>query len=243
MRKPLSGESLGDVISDEILQEWDFEKNGLTPFDYSRGSLKKGWWKCSYCDHSWETSARSRSNGSKCPICSNIKRDLTATGDWTQVLKYEWDDNNGNPRQFGVGSSKKLKWNCQKCEQSWMASISYRIYRKAKCPYCEGHKAISGKTDFATLYPKLLEEWNFEKNNVSPYLILPILGEKIWWICEYKHEWNLSIPQRLKYDTLCPVCSHKVLLRGFNDLITIYPKIAKQWNLEKNINLKPSDFT
>tara|TARA_B110000285_G_scaffold180449_1_gene203483 strand:+ start:85 stop:225 length:141 start_codon:yes stop_codon:yes gene_type:complete len=44
-RKPPSGKSLAEV-NPELAEEWHPTKNGeLTPFDVTKGSNKKVWWK------------------------------------------------------------------------------------------------------------------------------------------------------------------------------------------------------
>ena len=42
-------------------------------------------------------------------------------------------------------------------------------------------------------------------------------------------------------DSNCPYCSGKKLLKGENDLQTLYPDIAKEWDWKLNSN-KPSDY-
>lgn len=55
----------------EITDEWNYEKNGeLNPEQFTFGSNKKVWWKCSVCGHEWKTKICHRtSSGSGCPLC------------------------------------------------------------------------------------------------------------------------------------------------------------------------------
>jgi hypothetical protein len=59
-----------------IAKEWHPNKNGdLTPYDVSRGSTKKVWWKCNNCGYEWRTSINSRTyHNYMCPNCKG-KRD------------------------------------------------------------------------------------------------------------------------------------------------------------------------
>ena len=41
----------------------------------------------------------------------------------------------------------------------------------------------------------------------------------------------------------CPYCSNRKVLKGYNDLQTINPTLANEWNYERNINLTPEDVT
>lgn len=54
----------------QLLQEWDYSKNvGINPYDYTAGSERYAWWKCSK-GHSWKTMICSRTQGYGCPICA-----------------------------------------------------------------------------------------------------------------------------------------------------------------------------
>jgi len=55
-----------------LMSEWHPTKNGsLTPYDFSLGSGKSVWWKCSR-GHEWKAVICNRSKGVGCPICSKI---------------------------------------------------------------------------------------------------------------------------------------------------------------------------
>ena len=41
---------------------------------------------------------------------------------------------------------------------------------------------------------------------------------------------------------VCPYCSNKKVLRGYNDLETTNPVLAKEWNYEKNGDLLPTQL-
>ena len=48
--------------------------------------------------------------------------------------------------------------------------IRNRTINHSGCPYCAGRKAIKGINDISTLYPDLVAEWDYEKNeNLKPY--------------------------------------------------------------------------
>ena len=53
-----------------LAREWDYEKNTkISPFDVSKGSTAKVWWKCRF-SHSWQAAVYSRVSGIGCPQCS-----------------------------------------------------------------------------------------------------------------------------------------------------------------------------
>ena len=68
-------------------------------------------------------------------------------------------------------------------------------------------------------------------------MFTPGSGEKVWWICNMNHRWQASIVSRTK-GSKCPYCSGICVIRGKNDLATLRPDIAAEWNDEKNGELK-----
>lgn len=61
------------------------------------------------------------------------------------------------------------------------------------------------------------------------------------WICEKGHIREQSVLSRKRNG--CKYCSNKAILKGYNDLETVYPDIAKQWNYKRNVDLKPDMVT
>ena len=158
-------------------------------------------------------------------------------------LAKEWNyEKNGElkPENFLVNSAKKVWWKCKKGHE-WQATIASRGSGRG-CPYCANKKVVVGYNDLATLNPKLASEWNFEKNNgLTPTEVVANSHIKVWWKCEKGHEWQATISNR-NSGRGCPICANKKVLKGYNDLLTINPKIASEWNYEKNGDLKPDEI-
>ena len=58
----------------ELLEEWDYEKNIISPKKLSYGSARKVWWRCKE-GHSWQATPNSRTNmKSGCPSCARQKK-------------------------------------------------------------------------------------------------------------------------------------------------------------------------
>ncbi len=55
----------------QLIDEWDFEKNKKTPYDFTTHSNQKIWWICSK-GHKWESHINSRSKDVGCPTCIRI---------------------------------------------------------------------------------------------------------------------------------------------------------------------------
>ena len=109
-------------------------------------------------------------------------------------------------------------------------------------------KLIKGYNDFATLYPKMLVEWDYEKNDrlgLKPDEMLVGSQKKVNWICSKGHSFERSIYDRLNGRGHCPYCSNRKVLKGFNDLATTNPELLKEWNYDKNekLGIRPDEIT
>ena len=226
----------------KIAKEWNYEKNGnLKPEHFLANSNKKVWWKC-LKGHEWQTTIASRNNGFGCPYCSGLyaikgETDLQTVN---PILANEWNyERNGSlkPEHFTANSGKKIWWKCNKGHE-WQANITHRN-NGSGCPYCSGRNAVKGENDLQIVNPKLAKEWNYERNNgLTPADVLPNSGKKVWWKCSKGHEWLANIADRNR-GRGCPYCTGKKALKGYNDLQTVNPLLAKEWNYEKNNGLTP----
>ena len=89
-----------------------------------------------------------------------------------------------------------------------------------------------------------MQEWNWEKNNteqVYPTKISRGYNKKVWWKCQNGHEWKATVACRTGEQKCgCPYCAGQKVLSGENDLETLYPNIAQDWDYSKNLK-KPSE--
>lgn len=92
-------------------------------------------------------------------------------------------------------------------------------------------------------YPKIAAQWDHERNGtLNPTMFLPSSHEVVWWKCDKGHAWTSSIANRTLGNG-CPYCSGRSALAGFNDLGTLYPAIASEWDYSRNGELTPSSVT
>lgn len=123
----------------ELAKEWNYKKNGsFFPNQFTAGSNKKFWWKCSE-GHEWVASINSRRTGKGCPYCSNQKI-LQGYNDFAsqhpEFLK-EWNYEKNSPllpTQITSGSPKMVWWICSKCGKRWQATVANRV--KCHNLYC-----------------------------------------------------------------------------------------------------------
>lgn len=200
----------------DIAKEWNNEKNGhLTPSMVPSNSNRKMWWKCSTCQYEWQASVNNRIKRG-CPACANKsivvgQNDLATTN--PEMLKY-WDyDKNGGllPNQVTAGSDKKIHWKCQNCGYEWIYEC-WNQKRHNTCSVCNNQVIWSGHNDFATRFPEITREWDYEKNvGIDPTRLAPSSKMKVWWKClDCGNEWQALVGNRTKGHG-CPQCARKVI--------------------------------
>jgi hypothetical protein len=157
-------------------------------------------------------------------------------------LAKEWDytKNCATPEDVSKGSHLNAYWTGA-CGHSWQQVVYNRTGLGSGCAICSGREILSGFNDLATLHPDLAKEWNTAKNGVPPSEASATSDKKVWWECSLGHEWLCPLNQKIKQGTKCPVCSNRITLTGFNDLATLDPKLAVQWDYSRNIDI-PSEM-
>ena len=104
-------------------------------------------------------------------------------------------------------STKKVWWKCQKGHE-WQASIRGRTIRGNNCPCCAGKIPILGETDLATLFPNIVLEWDYEKNEKTPEQFTAYSQKNIYWKCSAcNYSWKAVIYNRT-HGSRCPRCRY-----------------------------------
>lgn len=238
----------------EMLIYWDYDKNTIDPSEIGFGSEKSVWWKCEkHPGIGYEMPILQKSNGQGCPICSG-KRVVAGFNDLATTnpeLLEEWDYEKNNilhltPEQVSKGSAKKVWWKCSYNHGSYFSAICNRTIGQG-CPKCgriktAEHKATPriGINDLAGLRPDLLKEWDYEKNIVLPQKVTVNSSKQYYWKCKENHSWKAS-PNTRNRGHGCPYCAGLLPIIGINDLSTICPDLAKEWDYSKN-KTRPEEY-
>lgn len=232
------------TVNPILASQWHPTKNGnLKAIDVTSGSDKKVWWMCKK-GHEWQATISSRNSGCSCPYCAGQKvivgcNDLLTCN---PTLAIEWHPiKNGKlqPSEVMPGSNKKVWW-LGNCGHEWEATIASRNAGRG-CPYCTSQKLLVGFNDLATKNPELAAEWHPTKNgSLAPSDVMSGSNKKAWWMCKKGHEWENSINVR-NDGNKCPYCANQIVLKGYNDLATLNPKVAAEWHPTKNEKLTSSD--
>ncbi len=89
-------------------------------------------------------------------------------------------------------------------------------------------------------HPELVPQWG-TSNELSPSDVSSGSHKKVWWTCSKGHKWEATVKNRALIGSKCPFCEHRAVLKGYNDLQTLFPQVAKTWS-PKN-KLKPSEVS
>lgn len=173
-----------------------------------------------------------------------------------ELIMSKWDFNENEkeyiyPENILKGSHKKVHFICPNCKEKWVREIR-REFISNGCPSCGGKEKVkhwmktklkNTKSLFIT-NPELKKEWDYEKNNsegLDPNFLTAGSNKKANWICPLGHPYKAYIVNRTTKNTGCRFCAGQDVLKGFNDLQSQNPKLAKEWS-EKNTIL-PSEVT
>ena len=245
----------------------------LTPETVMQYSNKKVWWFYPYddpitgkhFDFEWEEKISNRSmKGYGCPFLNGQAvwpgfNDLRTRN---PELAAQWHPiKNGDltPEMVMQYSNKKVWWfypyddpvTGKHFDFEWPAYIVNRN-RQPECPFLNGQAVWSGFNDLRTRDPELAAQWHPTANgDLTPEMVTQYSKKTVWWFYPYddpvtgKHfdfEWSAVIYSR-KSDCGCPFLCGKKAWKGFNDLATIRPELAKEWHPTKNRFVKMETLT
>lgn len=234
-----------------LLEEWDFELNkDLDPKNFSAGSSQKVWWRCKSCSYNWMTAIynRTKKKGTGCPKCNGTiirkEKSNSLLASHKQIVDESWDYefNTINPNEVSSGSGKVVFWKCSNHTEPFEMEIRLRV-RGYNCNYCRNTKLLKGYNDFASNYPEMLKFWSYDLNDELPGEITVAYRKKVWWKClECKGVFDREPRRIISNRKNCPYCKGQKTLKGFNDLESSFPAIAKDWDFDNN-EARPDEIT
>jgi hypothetical protein len=123
---------------------------------------------------------------------------------------------------------------CPECKRLGITKIPYiprNLVRTYLIDFCNDNPE----------YKHLLDEWDYEKNNENNIHIEKMgkgSHDKVWWKCpNCGISYDMSVSDRTEKAAKnnCPYCQRgRRVKTGHNDLATLYPHIAEEWDYDKN---------
>ena len=228
----------------DVQKYWDKNKSQIIdPTSTSQSSSQKIWCLCPDCGEDWAQKAYQKIECKKC-----VEKSLSENSSLAVLypeISSEWDEEknlSATPRTIFGRSKKKVWWKC-KIGHSYQCSIRQRTVDGSGCAICLGRK-FDGINSFASHYPDLLKEWDYQKNlAIDPEFLLPQSNKKVHWVCNKGHHWAMGINYRVSTsDSGCPYCSLSIA-NAENNLAVTHPNLAKEWDYEKNLSLDIHNVT
>ena len=236
-----------------VLKEFHPEKNtGITSSQVTVGSRTKIWWRCQL-GHEWQATPNARLGRRDkgviqgCPYCSG----RLASPENNLLVCYpeiaaELDEQKTGKRAEEITpySDKDAWWICSE-GHSYSSRVANRTKLGTGCKYCGsakgGPRAVSDQYNLAIDHPDIASKWHPTKNgDLKPTEVSSGSKQVVWWSCESGCEWDAQINGRTDGKG-CPYCSGNKVGFG-NDLKTISPDVASEWDYEKNHPKRPEHF-
>ena len=205
------------------------EADGWDPAQFTKGMKVKKSWVCKK-SHQWASAIADRVAGAGCPFCSGNQA-ISGENDFKTLFPALLQFVDGwDPTLYKGQSNASVNWKCS-LGHTWIAKINNITNRDkpnaSPCPYCSNQKVLAGFNDLLTTHPNLaLEAYGWD-----PSTEIAGSNHKKEWMCKLGHTWKSAIYSRSgKQQTGCPYCSNQKVWKGFNDLATKDPDLAKQAN-------------
>jgi len=85
--------------------------------------------------------------------------------------------------------------------------------------------------------PDLVKEWDCKRNGkITPDLVSFGSNAIFYWICSNCGNSFKASPKNRSYGKGCFICSQRIIKSGVNDVASVYPNLAAEWDFTKNPN-------
>ena len=217
----------------DAAQYWS-DRNPVDPSQVAPFSNKWAWWICDQ-GHEYDATVVKVAQGRRCPYCAG-KRIFPGFNDlatvYPEIAKDLDDEKNDGLTADNIfaRSSKRLWFKCEKGHEAY--SIVNKRVKSRGCPKC---KERTKRGPLSQEHPDIAAQWDKEKNgSLTPDNVTSGSNKVVWWICNKGHSYDDSVKSKVSIGvSSCPVCKGSRIIVGVNDLATVFPHLAAQWDYEK----------
>lgn len=135
---------------------------------------------------------------------------------------FNTEANGTTPTEITPTLSRKVHWTCPQGHH-FLKSPKEVIRTNGYCRECKS---------LAYNYPELRKYYHSE-NTLGFDELLAGSNKKVLWVCEKGHEYEQSVNGKTSKGLGCPYCSGRYATPE-NNLLAVYPDIAKEFDAEKN---------
>jgi hypothetical protein len=242
-QKIVSGINDLETCFPQLAAEWHPQLNfGVEPIIVSPGSNLHFWWICpKNPHHEWSAMPIKRTRGTGCPFCARdkFKKGVNDLSSARPDLLDDWDyeRNEKKPDEFPVYSKDDAWWSGD-CGHEWQQSIANRV-RGFGCTVCASKAVVVGVNDLVSQSPLVSKYFHPDLNSRPADSYTFASGAKVWWFCDFGHEYESVVASKTTKGTGCPVCSNQLLQPGVNDLMSTDGELFEYWDQTKNGELSP----
>lgn len=132
--------------------------------------------------------------------------------------------------------------NIKQAAKHFGRSYTYIFARlKEGCTIEQALGLIKRTVSLQSEYPELAKQWHRDKNApLTADTVTPHSGIKAWWLCPQGHSWQAVINSRARGGHGCPYCAGQKPTADRNFAVK-YPELVKEWDFEKNQNVRPDE--
>lgn len=231
-----------------LMKEWDFNKNSVLPSEVYAGSEISVYFICPK-QHSYSSPLNARTGKKRrgCNVCSGhtIVEGTNDLKTLYPLIAEEMDRaDNGEIKSNQVGAGVRTVFNF-KCSlgHEWSSRIDNRTSSKSRCPICCNQKVLAGYNDLESQYPEFAKMFDPQANTLHPSQIVAHSPKPFYIKCDKGHSRKVVTATLLKLGTGCPYCSNRLTLIGYNDLATLHPKIANEFDIKLNNGITPKKIS
>ncbi len=139
-----------------------------------------------------------------------------------------WDEENNptkNSWDVGPGSTYPASWRCRSGHH-WEQPVNSFV----RVPSCRGCRSAAVNRVSLLAVPQLRSWWDGEKNSAFDPEALDARYDLVHWICPERHEFEATIKQMKRRKSPCRICVNREIVAGVNDLATVRPDIAAEFD-------------
>lgn len=235
----------------ELVQEWDYSRNAAPPENYKVSDTDEVWWVCrENFAHTWSDpiDRRARKRAPKgCPWCNGYKvmpeDSLAHTHpDLAAMWDYSKNPDDVGPENVKHTSQLRYYWTCAEGHTTHLSPYS-KLRTKNLCSICTGYTRVEGVNDLATTHPEHAATLNEEASGFAATEVTAATLRVGHWNCDCGggRVCTQIVRERCLVGRECAIKKGHRLATGVNDLRTLRPDLAAEWDYEGNGNLRPED--
>ncbi len=199
------------------------EAYGWDPKAVSYGAGVELKWKCAE-GHIFKKTPNERTNlGRGCGYCSGKKVLAGFNCLRSRFPKIAKEAHGWDPSTVTHGCSKFRDFKCP-LGHIYNVQVSTRTNMGSGCSYCSGKKVLPGFNCLKSRFPEIAKEaygWNPGRYTYGS-------GARVNWKCSGCGEiFQNKVKARTGLGRGCKICTHQEVVKGRNDLKTLFPQVAK----------------